>query len=73
MQSESSLFEELVKIQRSSNMEFDVNLSNNLSELLEYRKLVAIEILKTNNDVRHSALNEIYEYTNSQIKKLINI
>lgn len=73
MQSESSLFEELVKIQRSSNMEFDVNLSNNLSELLEYRKLVAIEILKTNNDARHSALNEIYEYTNSQIKKLINI
>lgn len=73
MQSESSLFEELVKIQRASNMEFDVNLSNNLSKLLEYRKLVAIEILKGNNDVRDSNLKETYEYTNSQIKKLINI
>ena len=55
----------------AANIDLDI-VNKNLNYLLEYRKKLAIEVLK-NSDEKKKELTEVYFYVNAKIKALLAI
>ena len=69
----SETVNELDKIQRAANTVCDDILLNNIRRLIEYRRLVAIDILKYQTQENHQYLKKVYEHSDYQLKELLGI
>lgn len=70
----SLLFNRIAKIERASNMDGkDEYLLKCISEIIAYRKKVAIEILNSNNKETMKELENIYERCDWHLKEMIGL
>jgi|LakMenEpi03Aug12_release.lakeMendotaPanAssembly.Ray.scaffolds.fasta_scaffold2824596_1 hypothetical protein len=68
-----SRLESFEKIQKASVMVMNKSFINNLNEWCEYRKNIAIEMTKCNDDGLYKQLYSIYENAETNIKKLLGL
>lgn len=61
------------KIQRASVMEADEFLFKNISQIIEYRKKVAIDMINCNNDDTYKNLQNVYERSEWHLKELLGL
>jgi hypothetical protein len=73
MSNTSSVAEDYAKIQKASIMEANDIIFKNISELIEYRKKVAIDILKCKDEETSKNLRNVYERSEWHIKQLLGL
>lgn len=61
------------KILRASVMEADEILFKNISQMIGYRKKVAIDILQCNDEETAKNLSNVYERSEWHLKQLLNL
>ena len=66
-------FEDYKKILRATIMTNDEILNKNLNQLLEYRKMVAINLLDNNLDENHKLHIDMYNRSQQMLKDLLAI
>ena len=65
--------QEYEKIQKASVMIADDILFKNISQMIEYRKKVAIEIIKNQDEEINKALRNVYERSEWHLKQLLGL
>lgn len=61
------------RIQNASLMEVDEILFKNITELIEYRKMVAIDILKSQDEETTINLRNMYDRAEWHLKQLLGL
>lgn len=61
------------RIQNASVMEVDEILFQNITELIEYRKMVAIDILKSQDEETNINLRNMYDRAEWHLKQLLGL
>jgi RIO-like serine/threonine protein kinase len=73
MSNTSSVAEDYAKIQKVSVMEADEFLFKNISQIIEYRKKVAIDIIKCQDEETAKNLRNVYERSEWHLKQLLGL
>ena len=68
-----SVAEDFEKIQRASVMSCEENLLKNISQMLEYRKFVAIDIIKCKDEQTIKNLRNVYDRSEWHLKQLLSL
>ena len=71
MSETKSVAENYEKIQKASAMVANYILFSNISQLVEYRRNVAIDMLKCQDEETHKALQSVYERSEYHLKQLL--
>lgn len=61
------------RIQNASLMEVDEILFQNITQLIEYRKMVAIDILKSHDEETNINLRNMYDRAEWHLKQLLGL
>lgn len=61
------------RIQNASLMEVDEILFKNITQLIEYRKMVAIDILKSQDEETNINLRNMYDRAEWHLKQLLGL
>jgi len=69
----SSVAEDYRKIELASSMEANDILFKNISNLIEYRKHIAINIKKCNNEEQFKVLKPMFLESSEMLKQLLGI
>jgi uncharacterized protein (UPF0210 family) len=73
MSNTSAVAQDYEKIQKASVMEADEILFKNISQMIEYRKKVAIDIIQCNDEETSKNLRNVYERSEWHLKQLLGL